>query len=183
MTDNEKGNNRTAIIVAIIMTVGVIFAALIPSIINIVSRPTPSPAATPTSIPIASVSPSPNPQPTSVAGKYAPVILDIKTEELGTAGVLYFDIHFRDPDGDFTTVTYNAVSSTIPISNLTISNYRIPPSLSAQEADSGTVVKDSFTCWYTTTKNPLAYSVILDAIIEDSAGNKSDPYRFEFDCK
>ena len=98
MTDNEKGNNPTAIIVAIIMTVGVIFAALFPSIINIVSRPTPSPAATPTSILIASVSPSPNPQPTSVAGKYAPVILVLKTEELGTAGVLYFDIHFRDPD-------------------------------------------------------------------------------------
>ena len=149
MADDKKDANQGVIIAAIIAAIAAIIAAIIGAYAVLVAAGKIPPfyfanlsTATPTSTPTATISPSPSSQPTSVAGKYAPVILDIKTEESGTAGVLYFDIHFRDPDGDSTTVTYNVVSSTIPVSNLTISNYRIPPGLSAQEADSGTVVKD-----------------------------------------
>ena len=150
---------------AVVLAIGTIFAGLmsyIPWNLGGGGHPTPIPLA------------NPSPTPPTLSGKNAPVILGVQTRKSTTSAglVVYADIHFQDQDGDSYIVTYNLISSTVPVQNVDSD----PISANAESQMAGTIVTARWDC------EGRGYTVTVNATILDQAGNQSNSFPITFDC-
>lgn len=91
--------------------------------------------------------------------------------------IIYKDIYFVDPDGDAYVVAYKLLSTSLNPSAITVKNDSIKST--PDEQKKGAIVVGAWECGYKYSN----YSVILEARILDNAGNQSEPFVLEFNCK
>ena len=91
--------------------------------------------------------------------------------------IIYKDIYFVDEDGDAFVVAYALISTTLDRNEIIIKNDLITSN--PDEQKKGTVVTGAWYCGYKYSN----YWIILEARILDIAGNQSEPFVLEFNCK
>jgi hypothetical protein len=145
--------------------------------------PAPTPTATHTVTataprPVDTDTPVPSsPTATAAPESVAPVILDVAQSTTGTAPRqdITAVIHFRDPQGDASSITSELVGKTVS-SNLTNPEAPILPSADLQKA--GMTIPIHWKC----AGSGKGYTVTFNFFVVDQAGNKSEPYPVTFHC-
>ena len=192
-----KPGARTCIIGLLVLILGFVF--LRPYLISYfspVSPPSPTPTieaatqamftppippataisvAATTAVPVNTQQPATQIPPSTAIVKYPPIIAGIKLLKSPTASgvIIYADISFQDLDGDAYNVTYNVLNTTAK--GIKVEND--PITSPANDQILGTSVRVKWAC------EAGGYVVTLNAIIQDKAGNESNPYPLVFDCR